>query len=166
MDKLEIKATLAVSDTGEITGTAWPFGSPDRAGDTIAKGAFNIPVTDMPILFNHDPSDLIGTWTEVKETDEGLIVKGQLHMDRPRARSVLAMVRGKIADGLSIGFRTKESTKRGRGRLITALDVFETSIVRDPSHPRARITSAKQFDSAAALAEALNRAAAQLKPRS
>lgn len=165
MDKLELKATLSVTDEGEIAGTAWPFGSADSVGDVIQKGAFNVPVADMPILFNHDPSDLIGTWNEVKETDEGLVVKGKLHMDRPRARSILAMIKGKIADGLSIGFRTKASTKQGRGRLITALDVFETSIVRNPSHPRARITSAKSLDEAAAIAAVITRAAAALTLR-
>ncbi|HVV43174.1 MAG TPA: HK97 family phage prohead protease [Nitrobacter sp.] len=160
MELLEVKATLSVTDEGEVAGVAWPFGSADSVGDVITKGAFNIPLADMPILFNHDPSDLIGTWTEVKETDEGLVVKGKLHMDRPRARSILAMVKGKIADGLSIGFRTKASTKRARGRLITALDVLETSIVRNPSHPRARITSAKSMNVAVAIAEAITRATA------
>ncbi|TIP95102.1 MAG: HK97 family phage prohead protease, partial [Mesorhizobium sp.] len=35
MDKLEFKAELSVSEAGEITGLAWPFGSPDIAGDII-----------------------------------------------------------------------------------------------------------------------------------
>lgn len=26
MDRLEVKATLSVTDAGEIVGTAWPFG--------------------------------------------------------------------------------------------------------------------------------------------
>ena len=41
-DRLEFKAAFAVSDAGEITGTAWPFGTPDRVGDVIEKGAFAI----------------------------------------------------------------------------------------------------------------------------
>jgi HK97 family phage prohead protease len=164
MNRLEIKATLTVSDEGEITGIAWPFNAgPDSYGDLIQKGAFNIAVSDMPILFNHDPSDLIGTWTEVKETDEGLMVKGKLHMDRPRARSVLAMIRGQLASGLSIGFRTKAAIKQGARRLITALDVFETSIVRNPAHPRARVTGAKSDDAARAVADLIKRFTATLK---
>lgn len=165
MDKLEIKATLSATDTGEIVGNAWPFGSADSVGDIVTKGAINVAVADLPILFSHDPSDLIGTWDEVKQTDEGLIVKGKLHMDRPRARSVLAMVKGGLVSGLSIGFKTKASTKQGRNRVISALDLFEVSIVRNPSHPRAQITSAKQFSSASAIAAALNRAAAHFKPK-
>ncbi|MDA9530340.1 HK97 family phage prohead protease [Bradyrhizobium sp. CCBAU 25338] len=165
MDKIELKATLAVDDAGTITGNAWPFGSADTAGDLITKGAFNVAVSNMPMLFNHNPSDLIGTWDEVKETPDALVVKGQLHMDQPRARAVHGMIKGGLVSGLSIGFRTKAATKQGRGRVISALDLYEVSVVRDPAHPRARITSAKQFDSAAAIASALNRAAAHLKPK-
>ena len=37
MDHLEIKAALTVSDEGEITGNAWPFGSADLVGDIISR---------------------------------------------------------------------------------------------------------------------------------
>ena len=50
MDKLEIKASIAVDEAGVITGIAWPFGSPDRVGDIVAPGAFNVAVTDLPML--------------------------------------------------------------------------------------------------------------------
>jgi HK97 family phage prohead protease len=162
-ERLEIKATLSVTDAGEITGNAWPFGLADSVGDIITKGAINQAVDNLPMLFSHDPSDLIGTWDEVKQTDDGLIVKGKLHMDRPRARSVLAMVKGGLVSGLSIGFKTKASTKQGRNRVISALDLFEVSIVRNPAHPRAQITSAKSINSAQAIAAAISRAAAHFK---
>jgi HK97 family phage prohead protease len=158
MEKLEVKATLAVDEAGVITGTAWPFGSPDSVGDIITKGAINVAVDDLPMLFGHNPDDLIGTWTETKQTDEGLIVTGKLHLENARARSVRGLIQGGLATGLSIGFRTKASTKQGRNRVISALDLFEISVVRNPSHPRARVTSAKSQDSAAAIAEAINRA--------
>jgi HK97 family phage prohead protease len=81
-------------------------------------------------------------------------------MEHPRARAVHGMIKGGLVSGLSIGFKTKASTRQGRNRVISALDLFEISVVRNPAHPRARITSAKQFDSASAIAAALNRAAA------
>lgn len=160
MDKLEIKATLSVTDAGEIVGNAWPFGSPDSVGDIVTKGAINVAVANMPMLFGHDPDDLIGSWDEVNQTEEGLITKGKLHMDRPRARAVHGMIQGGLVSGLSIGFRTKASKQQGRNRVISALDLYEISVVRNPAHPRARIISAKKFNSAAAIANALNRAAA------
>lgn len=166
MDHLEIKAALAVSEAGEITGTAWVWKEPDRVGDIIIKGAFGSIPTDLPMLYQHAPQDLVGSWTEITPTDEGLTVKGALHMENVRARSIRSMLRSGLVSGLSIGFRTVEAKQQGRNRVISALDLVECSLVRNPAHPRARITGAKQFDSAEAIASALNRATAHLKLRS
>jgi HK97 family phage prohead protease len=160
MDKLEIKATLSVTDAGEIVGNAWPFGEPDSANDIITKGAFNFVSAELPILFGHSPDDLIGTWNEMAETPDGLITKGKLHMERTRARTVHGMIKSGLVSGLSIGFKTKASTKQGRNRVISALDLYEISVVRNPSHPRARIISAKSYDAANAVAAIIRRFAA------
>ncbi|WP_375763074.1 HK97 family phage prohead protease [Bradyrhizobium sp. Pha-3] len=162
LEKLEVKANFAISDTGEITGLAWFYGEPDSVGDTIVKGAFGAIAENLPILFQHSPADLIGTWTEIKEGPDGLQVKGQLHLDHLRARTVFAMLKNKLVDGLSIGFRTKQATKQGRKRVITALDLAEISVVRDPAHPRARISSAKEYDAALAVAAAIREFTANL----
>ena len=163
MDKLEIKASLSVDEAGTITGIAWPFGSADSAGDIITKGAFAFAVTSIPMLFNHSPSDLVGTWDEVAETPDGLIAKGKLHMEQPRARAVHGMIKGGLVTGLSIGFKPKASIKQGRNRVISALDLYEISVVRNPAHPRARIISAKSENTAAAVADIINRATAALR---
>jgi HK97 family phage prohead protease len=164
VDKLEIKATLSVDDAGTITGIAWPFGSADSSNDIITKGAFSFAVTSLPMLFNHSPSDLVGTWDEVAETADGLVAKGKLHMDQPRARAVHGLIKGGLVSGLSIGFKTKTSTRQGRNRIISALDLYEISVVRDPAHPRARILSAKSdITAAAVIADIINRATAALR---
>ncbi|GGA78022.1 peptidase U35 [Brucella endophytica] len=152
-ERLEIKAALTVDDAGTITGIAWPFGSPDRVGDIIEKGAFTSP--DMlPMLFAHDQAQVIGVWDEISETPDGLTVKGRLLVDDvERAREVRAMIRSKAVSGLSIGFRTKAAKPRQRGRTITALDLHEISVVAVPSHPGAQITSIKAADGAAELKE-------------
>ena len=162
MDKLEIKASLSVTDAGELIGNAWPFGSADSANDIITKGAFNFVSSELPMLFGHNPDDLIGTWTEAAETADGLVTKGKLHMERPRARAILGMIKSGLVSGLSIGFKAKAATKQGRNRIISALDLYEISVVRNPAHPRARIISAKSEFSAdtVAVAEAINRATA------
>lgn len=53
-DRIEIKAAITVDEAGIITGTAWPFGSPDRVGDVIEKGAFSTAPATVPMLFAHD----------------------------------------------------------------------------------------------------------------
>ncbi|MGM4980940.1 phage major capsid protein [Rhizobium sp. 11_C7_N12_5] len=148
-DRLEIKAALTVDDAGTITGIAWPFGSPDRVGDVIEKGAIASPEV-LPMLFAHDQAQVIGVWDEISETPDGLTVKGRLLVDDvERAREVRAMIRTKAVSGLSIGFRTKASKPRQRGRTITALDLHEISVVAVPSHPGAQITSIKAADGTA-----------------
>jgi HK97 family phage major capsid protein/HK97 family phage prohead protease len=153
MDKLEIKASLSVDDAGTVTGLAWPFGTPDRARDLIEKGAFSSP-TRLPMLFAHDQGQAIGVWDSITETDTGLTVKGRLLIeDVARAREVRALVREGAVTGLSIGFVTKKAAPRhGGGRTITALDLHEISIVPVPSHPGARIISAKADQPAAGAA--------------
>lgn len=40
MDRIEFKAQITVDDAGALSGIAWPFGTPDRVGDVIERGAF------------------------------------------------------------------------------------------------------------------------------
>lgn len=143
-DRIEFKAALAVAETGEITGTAWPFGTADRVGDVIEKGAFTTAPAALPMLFAHDQAQVIGVWDEIAETPEGLTVKGRLLIDDvERAREVRAMIRAGAVSGLSIGFVTKHAQRHAKGRTITALDLHEVSVVAVPAHPQARILSLK-----------------------
>lgn len=146
-DRLEVKAALTVTDTGEISGLAWPFGSADRVGDLIEKGAFTGSQT-LPMLFAHDQAQVVGVWDRIEETEEGLVVKGHLLVEEvERAREVRAMVKAGAVTGLSIGFVTKKAQPLGRGRRITALELHEVSIVAVPAHPGAKITSVKSVTS-------------------
>lgn len=145
-DRIEIKAALSVTDAGEITGIAWPFGSADRVGDVIEKGAITSP-ENLPMLFAHDQAQVIGVWDQITETDEGLSVKGRLLVDDvERAREVRAMIRSKAVSGLSIGFVTKQQKRHAKGRIITAAHLHEISVVAVPCHPGAQITSIKSDD--------------------
>ncbi len=155
-ERLEVKAALTVDDTGEISGIAWPFGSPDRVGDVIGKGAITAPAT-VPMLFAHDQRDVIGVWDSITETNDGLTVKGRLLVDDvERAREVRAMIKSKAVTGLSIGFVTKSAKPRQRGRTITALNLHEISVVAVPCHPGAQITSIKAADGTAPQEETQN----------
>ncbi|WP_170760408.1 phage major capsid protein [Ruegeria lacuscaerulensis] len=145
-DRIEIKAAFEVTDAGEITGIAWPFGSADRVGDVIEKGAITSP-ENLPMLFAHDQGQVIGVWDRITETDEGLTVKGRLLVDDvERAREVRAMIRSKAISGLSIGFVTKQHKRHAKGRTITAAHLHEISVVAVPCHPGAQITSIKSDD--------------------
>ncbi len=166
MNRLEIKTALDITEAGTITGLAWPFGSPDRVGDIIEKGAFTGVSLPVPMLFGHDPNDPVGIWNEATETDQGLEVRGTLLVGQvARADEVRALVQSGAVGGLSIGFSTKAATPRTgtRGRTITALDLVEISLVTIPCHPGARVRSAKTGAAAIKLAEAIQRATAALR---
>lgn len=165
MDRLETKASLAIDDAGVISGIAWPFGSPDRVGDVVEKGAFASARAPLPMLFGHNPADPVGAWTDLVEEADGFKVKGRLLVeDVARAREVRALVQAGAVGGLSIGFVTRKAVPRkGGGRTISALDLVEVSLVSIPMHPGARVTGAKSAAAAIALAEAINRAAAALR---
>jgi HK97 family phage prohead protease len=164
MQRLEIKSEFGVDEKGSITGLAWPFGSADRSGDLILKGAFGAPAT-LPMLFMHDPSTPVGVWDNISETANGLQVKGRLLIDDvARAREVRALVQAKAVTGLSIGFRTKQAiSRKGGGRIIKSLELAEISLVTIPLHPGARVISAKSASQFLEIVEAINRCAAAFR---
>lgn len=142
-DRIEIKAHLTATETGEITGIAWPFGAADLIGDTITKGAFDRP-TSLPMLAEHDSGQAIGVWSEITETDEGLNVKGKLLIhDVPRAREIADQIKAGEIGGLSIGFVTHSAQRHQKGRTITSLGLREISIVKMPCNPGAAVRTLK-----------------------
>ena len=166
MDRLFFETKILADDTGAIEGLAWPFGTPDRVGDVIEKGAFAGASLPLPMLFGHDPNDPVGAWTEATEAADGLRLKGNLLVeDVARAREVHALVKAGAVRGLSIGFLAKKAAPRKGGRTITALDLIECSLVTVPMHPGARVTSAKSAVEALSIAEAINRAARAMSKR-
>lgn len=165
MDRLFLETKIGVNDAGEVSGIAWPFGSPDRVGDVIEKGAFAGISLPLPMLFGHDLNDPVGAWTTAMEEADGLKVVGKLLVGKvARADEVHALVQAGAVRGLSIGFRSKNaSPRKGGGRTIKSLELLEVSLVTVAMHPGARVTSAKSAVEAIRLAEAINRAAAALK---
>jgi HK97 family phage prohead protease len=165
MDRLFIETKFTEDDTGLITGLAWPFGTPDRVGDVIEKGAFADAKMPIPILFGHDQNDPLGAWTAATEKSDGLHLTGKLLVDDvARAREVRALVKAGAVRGISIGFITRKAlARKGGGRTISQLELLEASLVTLPMHPGARVTSAKTAVQAIALAEAISRTALALR---
>jgi len=142
--KLEVKAELAIDETGTVTGLAWPFGAPDSVGDTIEKGAFSFPAT-LPMVLEHDQRTVVGIWEGYAETEAGLEVKGRLFLDGiAPARAAHAELRKGRITGLSLGFKGNGFTPRlAGGRAFNDITVTEISLCRHPVHPGARITAVK-----------------------
>lgn len=145
----DVRPNAAAAD-GTFTGYASLFGITDLAKDRVAKGAFQKSlvargISGVRMLFQHDPNSVIGLWTDIHEDARGLRVKGQLNLEVARAREVLALMRDKALDGLSIGFRTVRSRKEmgSSVRTILEADLWEISVVTFPMLPSARVSDVK-----------------------
>lgn len=150
---LELKA---LTDDGTFEGLASTFGPPaDLQGDVIEPGAFAASLAEhrsagtMPsLLWHHDASDPIGRWDEIRETEAGLSVRGKFTLTVQQAAEAHALLKDGALNGLSIGFRVRESrTGDGDvGRVLTDIELIEISIVTLPANQRARITNVKAAD--------------------
>lgn len=165
MDKilLEVKADLHVDEKANtVEGIAWPYAKPDKTGDIIVKGAIRPSAAELPMLLEHKTGQLIGLWTQIEDRADGLYVKGSFN-ETVLARGVRSQIITGRRNGLSIAFYTKASKRQGKNRVITAADMVEVSVVERPAHPGAQLTQVKTHNQALAIAEAINRAAAQLR---
>lgn len=143
-DRLEIKAEVAIDDTGTVTGIAWPFGTPDRVGDVIEKGAFSF-ASSLPMVMEHDQKQVVGIWEDFTETERGLEVKGRLFVEGiDPARIAHEQLKSRRIGGLSIGFRHSGFDPRPEGgRVFKAVTVTEISLCRVPVHPGAQVMVVK-----------------------
>ncbi len=139
---------VRVTDGSVITGYASLFGVGDQGGDVVQRGAYAASLAALAarggrvkMLWQHDPTQPIGVWDEVREDARGLWVKGRVLTDVARGREALALIGAGAIDGLSIGYRTRRATKaEGGGRLLAELDLWEVSLVTFPMLGQARLT--------------------------
>ncbi|RKE85519.1 HK97 family phage prohead protease [Rhizobium sp. AG855] len=139
-----------VAGDGTFSGYASLFGEVDLGRDAIEPGAFSASIDKrgaggVRMLFQHDPAEVIGRWTVLREDARGLYVEGKLATDVARAREVLALMKAGALDGLSIGFRavkTRSDRKAGVRRILEA-DLWEISVVTFPMLPTARVSNVK-----------------------
>ena len=141
----ELGTDVRVEDGTVISGYASLFGKTDQGGDVVASGAYGKSLgkrAKIKMLWQHDPSQPIGVWDEVREDAKGLWVKGRLLPDVARAREAAALLSAGAIDGLSIGYRTVKSTKDAGGiRHLTELDLWEVSLVTFPMLADARVAA-------------------------
>jgi HK97 family phage prohead protease len=154
-----------IAPDGGIEGYASLFGEVDQARDMVMPGAFAASlkqrgVRRVPMLFQHDPSEPIGVWLELREDLHGLYARGRLIPEVKRARELLALLKAGAADGLSIGFRTVKGRvdPKSRIRKLDAIDLWEISIVTFPLLAGARVRAVKESRLASSPKGALSRA--------
>jgi len=145
----------AAGDDGAVEGYGGVFGQRDTYDDVISAGAFVASLAahraagTMPaMLWQHDPGEPIGVWSEMIEDERGLRVKGRLVLESERGRAAHALLKAGALNGLSIGFMAKQWSydRESEIRTLTEIDLWEVSLVTFPAQPKARVTSVKSAD--------------------
>ena len=144
----EAGSGLTVTEGHVIEGYASLFGKRDQGNDVVMAGAYGASLKRLmaagrrvKMLWQHDPTQPIGVWDEVREDATGLWVKGRILGDVEKGREAVALLGAGAIDGLSIGYRTVKSERDGKGqRLLTELELWEVSLVTFPMLPEARVT--------------------------
>lgn len=114
-----------------FAGYAAVFDRVDRGGDVVRPGAVRLPAA-VPLLWQHRGSP-VGRIERIEADDKGLRVIGAVEDAR-----LAALVAARAVDGLSFGYRVRESVP-GRVRELTDIDLIEVSLVARPMQPLARV---------------------------
>lgn len=153
--RLDVPLSLkSVSDSGEFEGYGSVFGVKDSHDDVVMSGAFAASLRAwsdrkaLPaLLWQHRMDEPIGVYTEMKEDDVGLYVRGRLLIDDdPLAKRAHAHMKAGSLTGLSIGYVLKdwEYDRSKEAFLLKEIDLWEVSLVTFPSNDEARITTIDQ----------------------
>jgi len=138
-------SSIPIDAEGRFAGYASVFNRLDSGGDIVLPGAFAKSLTKrrgrIRLLFQHDPTEPVGTWESMAEDSHGLFVAGRLVPGVPRSDALRRLIGNGALDGLSIGFRTVKASRRDGNRLLHEIDLYEVSIVTFPMMEEARIAS-------------------------
>lgn len=129
-----------------IEGYASLFDRIDLGRDVVLPGAFAASLgrrraRDVRMLWQHDPAEPVGIWTDIREDRNGLRVRGHLVTEVRRAQELAALISKGGVDGLSIGFRAVRARRDPAAKLrrIAEIDLWEISLVTFPLLPGARL---------------------------
>lgn len=147
--KLEIRS---VSDAGEFEGHGSVFNVEDSYGDIVVPGAFKRSLDEhktegtLPaLLWQHDASQPIGYYSDMKEDATGLYVKGQILLETAKGKEAHALLKAKAIRGLSIGFVARDTSRdEATGiRKVKDVDLWEVSLVTFPANRAASVEQVK-----------------------
>jgi hypothetical protein len=135
----------AIDETGKFTGIGAVYNNVDLGGDRILPGAFTKTLEagkQLPLLWQHNPSDPIGT-VKVTDSAQGLMVEGQLLLSDPTAAKAYSFLKAGIIKGLSIGYDTIKAAFVDEVRELKELKLWELSVVTFPMNESAFVTGIK-----------------------
>lgn len=152
-------AVKSLDSTGRFAGYASVFDVVDNQKDIILRGAFSQTLKgrarDIKMLWQHQQDEPIGIFERMFEDARGLYVEGKLLLDVARGKEAYSLLKEGAIGGLSIGYspiKYRIHEKTGV-RLLSAVELWEISLVTFPANEAAKITVVKQGISTVQLAE-------------
>ena len=147
IDLNQIEVKFDDARRGFFSGYASVFGGVDAYGDTVMPGAYmsTIEMRKRPVQmrWNHF-GEVIGKWLDIRETEKGLWVEGELTPGHSKAEDVYASLKHGAISGLSIGYRPVKSFPNETGGLdLHEIDLVEISVVESPADLAAQIGDIK-----------------------
>lgn len=132
------------------------FGNVDAAGDRVMPGAFTKSIErwkasgdPVPIVYSHahrDPQALLGGVLDMRETNEGLWVKGALELSSPVAALVHRHMKSRTLRKFSFAYDvlgSHPSRKDGGVLELTELDIIEVGPTLIPANSEAALLTVK-----------------------
>src|SRR6185312_11980960 len=119
--------------------------------DVIERGAFTKTAQEsngsLPMLWQHDTDEVIGTYPEMGENDHGLDVTGRIVLATQRGREAYALLKAGAIKAMSIGFTIPDGKadydQESQTRHIREARLWEISLVTFPANTAAAITQVK-----------------------
>ncbi len=152
--EVEVKAGGA---EGEFVALASVFNNVDLVGDRMMPGAFSKTLADwrasgdpIPVVLSHqwdDPMAYVGKAdpNDVTETDEGLVVRGQLDTNTAVGAQVYKLMKDRLLKAWSFGYTVPsggEEFKDGANN-VTQVDLIEVGPTLKGANPEARSLAVK-----------------------
>lgn len=133
--------------------------TPDSYGDIIKPGAFTETIKKreetghpFPLCFNHDFSAIIGAVDLIKDTEKGPYIEAHF-LETEQAQDVRKMLQSGAIYQFSFAYDvigaekpTDEQKGKGIANVLTALEVFEISVVTVPANQNAVATEVKSIE--------------------
>lgn len=146
-----------VSEAGRIQGYASIFGNVDLGGDVISrdepfKEFARTSEGKIRVLFQHDGFGATASGglpiglADVEQNSKGLKFDAQLIMEDPFVQRVHTHLRAKSLEGASIGYDVLPGGSKileSGVRELSAMKLWEFSVVTFPMNPKARVESVK-----------------------
>jgi HK97 family phage prohead protease len=155
-------APQTVTDLGEFEAVI-SSGSIDRQHDIVEPVGMVRALRlwgerPIPLVWDHgrDPHDVIGSvdGRTARQVGHEVVVAGRVDLDSDRGRQVFKLMKRRTM-AFSFGFMATRSRRRpgGKGRVISAVDIFEVTATSTPANPSTRVLSTKGEDVAGLFCE-------------